>query len=282
MIVLENYKHLLWPERMSFFTMLSDMTLGGANRAMDIIDSPTSEKYLPVTTLYTRDFLNANGRELVAVNEAVDREAARLARTLTQLGSGYTFDIVQYSMREIMRNVFEHSGSSNLRYCVQYWPSTRIVELIISDCGMGVYNSLIGNPAFKDIAERDALHFACLPGVSGNACAMRERASGNPWHNSGYGLYMTSRLCRNDGDFLIISSDHALVLKSDGKTDFRLANTKGTLIRLHLNLSTTQTIRSSLARYTEEGKILAEDIRGAKVLEASVASQMLRKDFDNK
>ena len=74
---------------------------------------------------------------------------------------------------------------------------------------MGVYNSLIGNPGFKNIEERDALHFACLPGVSGNAQAMRERSSGNPWRNSGYGLYMTSRLCRNDGDFLVISSNHA-------------------------------------------------------------------------
>ena len=185
-------------------------------------------------------------------------------------------------MRGIMRNVFEHSGARNIRYCAQYWPTKQVVELIISACGMGIYQSLIRNPAFKGIREKGFLHFSCLPGVSGNARAMRDRASGNPWQNSGYGLYMTSRLCRNDGDLLVISSNHALVLKSDGKTDFRLPNTKGTIIRLHLKLDMRESLRSGLARYTEEGKILSEDVGAAKVLDASVASQMLRRDFEEK
>jgi hypothetical protein len=266
---------------MGLFSTLSRITMGDESSRIASESNPQSNKFLPITTLQTKDFLDESGRELSAMNEAVDREASRLTRALTHLGSGYAFDAVQYSLREIMRNVFEHSGSIYLRYCAQYWPTNRIVELIISDCGMGIYNSLIGNPSFKAVKERDALHFACLPGVSGNAQAMRERASGNPWRNTGYGLYMTSRLCRNNGDFLVISSNHALTLAPSGKKDFEISNVKGTLIRLHLDLTSTQAFRSELVKYTEEGKQIAEGIRGAKVLEASAASQMLRRDFDS-
>lgn len=209
-LVLENFKHLEWPERMGFFSALDAHVIGGKNTSgLRPFDS-RSDDFLPITTVYTKDFKNEFGRGLIELNEAVDRETIRLTRTLTQLGSGYTFDTVQYSLREIVRNVFEHSGSDNVRYCAQYWRTTNTVELIISDFGMGIYNSLVRNPTFKNILERDALHFACLPGVSGNAQAMKERASSNPWRNSGYGLYMTSRLCRNDGDFLIINSNQHL------------------------------------------------------------------------
>ena len=62
-VVLENYKHLIWPERMGFFAALSEITQG-ANidfGKMDIeratLENKTSEGYLPVTTLYTMDFL---------------------------------------------------------------------------------------------------------------------------------------------------------------------------------------------------------------------------------
>lgn len=280
-VVVENHSHLTWPERMGFFAILDPYVIGGkrSNPSTKMF-APASENFLPIETLYTRDFKEQYGRGLVEINEAVDRKAALLARTLTRLGSGYTFDTVQYSLREVIRNVFEHSGSEVLRYCAQYWPKTSTVELIISDQGMGVYNSLVGNKLFKDIADRDALHYACLPGVSGNYRAMQERASSNPWRNSGYGLYMTSRLCRNNGDFLIISSSHALVLKPhDRKIDFRISNTRGTLIRMHLKLDTNHSLRANLAKYTEEGKTTSERIKGAQVLEASAASQMLRRDF---
>ena len=281
-IVLENYTYLTWPTKMGFFNALNSSVqggrrLGGHESAMNL----HTDDFIPITTLLTKDFKEEYGRGLIEINEAVDRRAGLLTRTLTHLGSGYVFDTVQYSLREVMRNVFEHSGSEVLRYCAQYWAKTSTVELIISDCGMGVHNSLIGNKSFATLKERDALHYACLPGVSGNQKAMRERASANPWRNSGYGLYMTSRLCRNDGNFLIISSNHALVLKLDDKKDFHVTNTRGTLIRLHLKLKRDQNLRANLAKYTEEGKGISEDIAGAQVLEASAASQMLRRDFQD-
>ena len=51
------------------------------------------------------------------------------------------------------------------------------------------------------------------------------------------------------------------------------------MLRLHLDLLSSESLRAKLAKYTEEGKARSEEIRGAKVLEASVASQMLRRDF---
>lgn len=72
---------------------------------------------------------------------------------------------------------------------------------------MGVHSSLGYNPRFKNISARDALHYACMPGISGNFKALTNPNDGDIWRNSGYGLYMTGRLCRNFGGFLLISSD---------------------------------------------------------------------------
>ena len=60
-VVLENYKHLIWPERMGFFAALSEITLGadidfGKMVERATLENKTSERYLPVTTLHTRNF----------------------------------------------------------------------------------------------------------------------------------------------------------------------------------------------------------------------------------
>jgi hypothetical protein len=279
-IIIQNHEHLGIARRMGFWASINDIVIGGQRKEETDPFPQADEIFLPITKIITSDFKKPFGRDLIAINEAVDREAESLAKTLTHFGSGYIFDSIQYAMREIIRNVFEHSGASCLRYCATFYVKTKRVEMIIADNGMGIYYSLIGNKTFKSIQERDALHFACLPGISGNEKAMKERNTGNPWSNSGYGLFMTSRMCRDHGDFTIISSNHALVLKPDGKTDFRIKNTTGTLIRLHLDLNRSGSFRRDLELYSQEGLKQSETIRGAKVLEASVASQMLRRDFN--
>ncbi len=190
---MSQYKHLGYAGHMGFFACF------GASFGKAVGEALGDINYLPITELVTKDFLNSKGN--TGINESIDLESSRLARVLTRLGSGYTYDIVHYALREIMRNVFEHSGSKNLMYCGQYWPSRQRVEIVLADEGMGVADSLRYNPKFKGLSERDALHFSCMPGVSGNFRALRGEGPMSVWTNSGYGLYMTSRLCRNVGGF---------------------------------------------------------------------------------
>lgn len=276
-----NLEQCEWASNMNLFATLQNLR-GGSDDSSNIrvIDS-NSIKYLPLTTLDTAEFKKQNGRGLDEINEAVDAESTRLTKALTQLGSGSAFDTIQYSLREIMRNVFEHSGAKSLRYCAQFYPRNRVAELIVADNGWGIHSSITGNPNYKDLPPREAIHLACMPGVSGNAAALRERVPTNPWRNTGYGLYMTSRLCRNNGDFMIVSSNRVLSLTEIRKNNFPITNCYGTVIRLHLNLQDPSSLRDKLATYAAEGRRIAEDIYGAKVLDASAASQLLRRDFSS-
>jgi hypothetical protein len=63
--VLTNYKHLIWPERMGFFSTLSEYVLGGVNIEQANTEEQYSYKFLPITTLYTSEFLNKMDERLL-------------------------------------------------------------------------------------------------------------------------------------------------------------------------------------------------------------------------
>jgi hemerythrin superfamily protein len=271
-IQISNFKHLEFAAHMGFFQAFNadfgkkqGQVTGDAN-------------FIPITIVNKRDFMLKYGAR--EIHENIDSESKKLTTVLTRLGSGNTFDLVQYSMREIIRNIFEHSGTEEFFYCAQYWPQKKRVQLCIADEGMGVAESLKENSHFQSVSDRNALQYALLPGISGNARALSETKRQSNWQNSGYGLYMVSRLCRNSGGFLIISSNHLVNLRKQQKWDRPVSNFKGTLVKLDLDLIDVTSISNRLKLYAEEGKRLSVNIGGAKIIEASTASQMLTRDFD--
>lgn len=114
-----------------------------------------------------------------------------------------------------------------------------------------------------------------MPGISGNPLAGR---GNDQWNNSGYALYMTSRICRNGGGFLLCSGGGGIELDQDGKrtfdTDFR-----GTAIRLVIDTANLSALRERLQQFAEQGRAAAAQIAGANINVASTASQMLARDF---
>jgi hypothetical protein len=266
-----NFEHLDYPAHMGFFECF------GAHVGKKLGEARGDFNYLPITELSTSDFLTTHGR--YRIQDSIESESGKLAGVLTRLGSGPSFDAVQFSLREILRNVFEHSAARKVLYCAQHWLSRRKTQIVIADDGMGIRKSLSENPRFKDISDRDSVQLALLPGVSGNYRALTEMHSGNNWQNSGYGLYMTSRLCRNHGGFLMMSSNRALLLQPNDKINIPIQNFLGTLIRLDLDLTSTEMLSARLKRYAAEGKEVAKEIAGAQVVNASSASQMLARDF---
>ena len=236
--------------------------------------------HLPLTRVTLKEFRGVDVHP-ADTNDAIEMNAGHLAERLTQSSSGYVFDAIQYSLREIIRNIYEHSSASEFIFAAKYFPSSKIAEICISDNGSGIHSSLTRNPKFNHLSQRDSIQWACLPGVSGNPLAFSDDHSGNPWRNSGYGLYMMSRLCRNDGDFLIMSGNLTLYMQSE-KNIFPVKYNRGTTVRLHLNLGDTSDLRAKLAAYARDGKATARDIAGAEQVDASTASMMLKRDFDVK
>ena len=234
-----------------------------------------SSTYVPITRLDVSEIKQEADNQWIEVGEVVEAHAQRLASVLVQNQLDSLHETLAYSIREIMRNTVEHSESNELFICAQFWPSKHLVEVGIADSGIGIREGLSRNPSFSGLSNREAIHMALLPGVSGNPMAGIRQET---WGNSGYGLYMTNRICRNGGSFLICSGDGALSLNADQKADYP-CSFSGTAVRLSISTTSLPSLRDQLSRFRDEGKKAARDIKGANRTSASLASQMLSSDF---
>ena len=155
-----GYQHLTYAAHVGFFDRL------GAPFGKKVGEALGGPNYLPITSIDTRRFSVESG--LHYVREAVEAESKKLSRMLVRTDQGPAYDTVQYSLREIIRNVFEHAGSRSVTYCAGYSPGNHRVEISIADEGQGIHQALTFNPKYQKLTERQALHHALMPGVSGN------------------------------------------------------------------------------------------------------------------
>lgn len=179
-----------------------------------------------------------------------------------------------------MRNVIEHSESKVIEYCAQFWPTYNKVEIAISDNGIGLRASLKNNPFVQVDNDSDALQQALMPAISSKNYKGAIIDRNDPWHNSGFGLYMINRICRMGGDFLIVSGDHGILLNSEEKKHIYLGHKyQGSIVIMVLNTSKLKKLPDMLREYRDEGYQVAKSIKGVGFYEASAASQMLSRDF---
>lgn len=108
-------------------------------------EAPGSSRYVPITELDVEEIRQEAFDSFQEVGDVIEGKAAELAGILTRHQSGELQDTLSYSIREIMRNVVEHSGSDKIHLCAQYWPQRHEVEVGIVDDGIGIHRALTGN-----------------------------------------------------------------------------------------------------------------------------------------
>ena len=239
--------------------------------------APGGESYLAVTIeeiVSLRTEAKETGRP---VGEMVDEKARDLAEILTRSKTGPIFETLSYALREIIRNTVEHSRSPAVEFCAQYWPMKDRVEIAVVDRGIGIYGSLIKNDTLHIKDEKHAINMALLPGISCNVRLGVPLGSYNIWGNSGFGLFMTQRMCRHGGDFFLGSgSAGRLLLKHDSRwVDFGFG---GTAVRLVLAPSSLGSLNKALRSFEIQAKRIAKQ-NNIKIPDASSASRMVRLDF---
>ena len=150
-----------------------------------------------------------------------------------------------FVIRELMRNIPEHSKSDTIWYCAQYWPSYDLVELAIMDEGIGIKESLCENTDHVHMIkeDEDAIKLSLEPGISGTMIVNKSSLAQSEWDNSGYGLYMVSEMCAElDASFILASGKSAIkVCKENGKIVYknRQTNIHGTAIQIRIRPSAT-------------------------------------------
>lgn len=239
-------------------------------------EAPGSSTYVPIQAVRRSELAEqVASKKYAELGFAIEAKAAALSSILTLQTSGVLQDTLTYSIREILRNVFEHSEAEEVFICAQHWPNLHEVEVGIVDVGRGIKAGLAENPNFQFETHRESLHAALMPGVSGNIFAGK---GDETWGNTGYGLYMTNRICRAGGSFFICSGDAGLWLEGKRKVDVP-SDLQGTAVRLFLKTSQLSDLKDRLAGFHEDGIRAAKEIEGANTSYASAASQMLARDF---
>ncbi|THF53861.1 ATP-binding protein [Allorhizobium terrae] len=264
-----NHENHQYAAHMGFFKTF------GLDHGNEPGEAKGSERYIPIQSIKKREISEKASQEYVEKGEIIERKAASLSTILTQTNAGIVHDTLTYSIREILRNAFEHSCADEVLICAQHWPSKNEVEVGIIDAGIGIKAGLGQNPNFRFETDRESINTALMPGVSGNISAGK---GSNPWMNTGYGLYMTNRICRAGGCFFICSGNAGVWLEKNRKLDIH-SNLKGTAVRLHLDTSKLSDLKDRLAGFHKDGIRAAKEIKGANKSYASAASQMLTRDF---
>ncbi|MGB8225294.1 MAG: hypothetical protein WCE45_00305 [Sedimentisphaerales bacterium] len=268
-----NHEHFDYAGHMGFFKTF------GLNFGKQQGEAKGSLNYIPITSVKVDSLKNGANQNWEHIGETIERRSHRLACVLTRLPSGNLVDTLKYSFCEIIRNVVEHSSSGHINYCAQYWPSQNLVEVSILDTGIGIRRSLSENPFLKDIvSDKEAIHNSLLPGISGKMYKGKKVQPNDYWQNAGFGLYMTSRLCRNSGSFFICSGDAGILLVGKTKKLYK-TNFSGTVLRLALNIQGIDSLSKTLAKFSREGQELAKTLKGVGRIPASAASLMLTEDF---
>lgn len=241
-----------------------------------------SRNYIPLTYFDTAALQQAAARAGVDVGDEVEAQSKRLTETLLGVDSGEVFDTLAYSVREILRNVVEHARTERFGVCAQYWPTKGRAEVAIVDRGIGIRESIKNNPHIDATTDRSAINFALMPAVSGKAFkGARRLEKRGPWTNSGFGLYLTSRICRSGGTFFISSGDTGFLLTS-GKDGRRKIDTSlsGTAVRLNIHTKSLSSLKDALEKYREDGFQIQQKYKEIVSIDPSSASLMLSQDFD--
>jgi hypothetical protein len=265
-----NFENHTYPAHMGLFKAF------GLDHGNAPGEAAGSSSYVPITHLDTASIINEAIERGVNPGVIVDSQANTLAKTLTQSQAGDLVDTLTFSIREIIRNVVEHSEAPFAAICAQYWPTLHKVEVAIVDDGRGIREALSDNDRHEYENDRDAVHIAMMPGISGNIAAGRSRD--DEWQNSGYGLYMTNRICRQGGTFSLYSGSAGLQLAQNAKLDVP-CDLKGTAVSMVFDTRTASEIQEKLKQFSHDGEQWTKSQGRSEKLTASTASQMLTRDF---
>ncbi|RYJ42884.1 hypothetical protein [Flavobacterium beibuense] len=228
--IAKNFTHCTYPAHMGFFQSF------GLNHGKFPGEAKNNNRYIPIRIYKTNDIKQVARDMFVNPGEILEDFAAEISNVLTQGKDENLFEILKYCVREILRNIVEHSESDKFGFCAQYLPSLNKVSFAVLDRGIGIRKSISNNPKLNISTDLEAIQQSLLPGVSGKVYAGQKRKPKGEWANSGYGLFMTSNICLNGGSFFIASGNNG-IFKSEKEDKIINIKIDGTALNLTINLN---------------------------------------------
>lgn len=180
---------------------------------------------------HVEDLINESYQNMEYVGETIER-TSKVELERYNLGIKYK-NFCAYLMREVIRNVVEHSGSKDFIVSL-YSNELSDFGFEVIDEGIGIKKSLNTNPTYSVKDDKTALAFAVRPGITRSW--KRDPSRPEVWQNSGFGLYMVSNII-NDvrGKFELESGNSRIVVKN-GMKEYQNGKIKGTRVSVVFNV----------------------------------------------
>jgi len=240
----KKFDHLGYAAHMGFFQAF------GLDHGKFPGEAKGNSRYIPIQILDAKQIRQDAREQLINPAELLETHSEHMAKVLTQTDNGDLYEIIVYCMREILRNVIEHSQCDRFGFCAQYLPSLDKVSLAILDRGIGIKCALKNNPNLDLQSDKDAILESIKPGISGKIYKGQKRKPKGDWANSGYGLYMTSNICIEGGSFFIASGNTGLYA-SENKHRFLETPLEGTAVNLTLNTNRLKSLKETLSKFRD-------------------------------
>lgn len=237
---------------------------------------PNTLNYIPIN-LINKDALIQGA--FVHHGEILDQKGLEIAKVILRQPDKQLEEVLQYCLREIMRNVYEHAESSIIGYNAQYYPQRKVVEMTILDDGQGLLKSLKNNPFLNISTNRAAVCAAFLPGISGKMYKGVKIRRNDDWQNSGFGLYMLRRFAERCGKILLFTNDYGIMVEGHNMQEVTGYH-KGTLVYFQIDTDKIGNLATLLSDFREDGERKARELRGEEVT-ASTASVMLSSQINS-
>ena len=219
------------------------------------VQVPTNKTYVPMGILEKSNLLSLvydeklNGRKDYLLQDAIEMCSDNYSQ--------WMFDKVEpvfsYCFREIIRNVFEHTGCLYCSVFGQIYPKRDEVEICIADSGRGNRNSL-SEKYGEHIDDEWALRNAILPGITSESV----KNSGK-YDNSGFGLYVLSKIAERFGYMWIGSCSKMLKINHQGVKVYEGCY-PGTFVGINFRYSSLLKNRTQIQDIIIEGERLSQQL----------------------
>lgn len=224
--------------------------------------------YIPIKKISISDLQSRYLSSTIVLGEMIDRHSFELATTLTQAQDSQATKILQYCLREIIRNSYEHGKTEEVWVCGQFWENRQSAQIAVIDSGCGIYKSLRQNRHYNPRNDKEANLLALQPGVT-RTYGLKQ--CDDFWDNSGYGLFMASSICCKGGFFWLCSGTDATLVNSDGQLNYQVQY-NGTAICMDIHTDRIKDIEAILPEIALKGRHEAEKSGSSRVLTASKVS----------
>lgn len=255
----ENLNATTYAEHMGFFKFISE----NINLGKSPGEANGNCNYMPITKInFQEEFqeFTSNGYFL-DMGEIIENKSKELSKIISQ-GNVELEIVLSYCLREMIRNISEHSEANDAWVCGQYWPTKEKAEIGIVDEGIGLKKSLSKNSFHREyiLDDKDAIQFAVKPGISRAFSPRLKNNSDDVWSNSGFGLYMNSTLCKELGGKFYLSSGKKCLIIDKNSTNFYDTEYQGVAIGLELPTNIVEA-KEIIRNISIEGENEAKKIR---------------------